>query len=89
MSGGPRRACEIGLSKELQDVCDKTFPRSRASIRNAMDELIVESWLTHEAAEPDISTERLMDMVRHDTGCDVDRQVAALERVGVIRRVAR
>jgi len=54
-----------------------------------MDELIVESWLTHEAAEPDISTERLMDMVRHDTGCDVDRQVAALERVGVIRRVAR
>jgi hypothetical protein len=51
-----------------------------------VDRLIVDSWNRHEAAEPDISTERLMDMVRGDTGADVDRQIEALQRAGVLKR---
>ena len=33
-----------------------------------LDRHIIESWRRHEQAEPHISTERLMDMVRVDTG---------------------
>ena len=46
----------------------------------------LESWRRYEAAEPDISTERLMAMVRGDTGAEPDRQVEALQRAGMLRR---
>ena len=34
---------------------------------NDLDQRIVDSWRRHQAAESDISTERLMEMVRGDT----------------------
>lgn len=54
--------------------------------RHNLDQRILESWHRHEAAEPDISTERLMAMVRDDTGAEPDRQVEALQRAGMLRR---
>ena len=45
-----------------------------------LDRHIIESWRRHESAEPHISTERLMDMVRVDTGADIDCQVELLQR---------
>jgi hypothetical protein len=50
--------------------------------RHNLDQRILESWHRHEAAEPDISTERLMAMVRDGTGAEPDRQVEALQRAG-------
>jgi hypothetical protein len=49
---------------------------------------IVASWRRHEAAEPDISTERLMERVRGDTGADIDRQIEALERARYVAGTA-
>jgi hypothetical protein len=54
-----------------------------SSIGRRFDKRIVASWRRHEAAEPGISTERLMEMVRGDTGADVDRQIEALRRADV------
>jgi len=51
-----------------------------------LDAAIVASWNEHEAAEPGISTERLMEMVRGDTGADIDRQIEALQRTGMLKR---
>jgi hypothetical protein len=39
---------------------------ARAS-RHNLDQCILESWHRHEAADPDVSTERLMAMVRDVT----------------------
>ena len=54
--------------------------------RHNLDQRILESGHRHEAAEPDISTERLMAMVRDDTDAEPDRQVEALQRAGMLRR---
>jgi hypothetical protein len=37
---------------------------------NYLDAAIIASWRRHKEGEPDISTERLMDMVRDDTGAE-------------------
>jgi hypothetical protein len=49
------------------------------------DRQIIESWPRHEQAEPHISTQRLMDMVRVDTGVDVDCQIESLQRAGMLK----
>jgi hypothetical protein len=49
------------------------------------DRHIIESWRRHEQAEPHISTQRLMDMVRVDTGVDVDCQIESLQRAGMLK----
>jgi hypothetical protein len=51
-----------------------------------LDQRIVDAWALHRDAEPDISTERLMEMVRGDTGADPDRQIQALRRAGLLKR---
>jgi hypothetical protein len=48
-----------------------------------LDRHIIESWRRHEHAERHISTERLMDMVRVDTGADVDCQIELLQQAGM------
>jgi hypothetical protein len=51
-----------------------------------LDRHIVESWRRHEiGGAPHISTERLIDMVRVDTGADVDGQIELLQRAGMLK----
>lgn len=49
------------------------------------DAIIIAAWERHEAADPDISDERLIAMVEDDTGADVGRQLAALARAGLLK----
>ena len=73
---GVRSAAKKGLypwlaAQKADVVCLQEVKAHEADL----DAAIVDSWRCHEAAEPDISTERLMEMVRGDIGADVDRQM--------------
>jgi hypothetical protein len=62
--------------------------KALAAVAAERDQRILAAWKRHEAAEPDISTERLMAMVQSDTGAEPDRQVEALRRAGMSQRLA-
>lgn len=57
-----------------------------AERRARLDQCIVDAWTLHHGLEPELSTGRLMEMVRGDTGADADRQVEALVRAGILKR---
>ena len=61
--------------------------RSKALVAMARerDQRIVDSWLAHAAVEPGISTERLFELVKGDTGAEPGRQIPALQRAGILK----
>jgi hypothetical protein len=61
--------------------------KALAAVAAERDRRILAAWKLHEAAEPAISTERLMAMVQGDTGAEPDRQVEALRRAGMFQRL--
>ena len=48
------------------------------------DKAIADAWNRHN--DDDISTERLLQMVQDDTGCDVSRVISGLVREGILEQ---
>jgi hypothetical protein len=57
----------------------------RAEWRDALDAAIVASWRPREVAESDISTERLTEIVRGDTGAESTGRLKRCKRAGTLR----